>query len=101
MSASLKRMDDPIAIGWIKENRHTGAKEPMVRLNQKLRGYFGYYRITLNIRKLNSYYEQTKRKLHKWLNRGGGKQCWDWEKIIQLTNGWIRLLKPKIYHSYV
>jgi len=96
MSASLKRMDD-----WIKVNRHIGVKELIVRVNQKLRGYYGYYGITFNSRKLNSYYEQTKRKLHKWLNRCGGKQRWDWEKVIKLTTEWIPLLKPKIYHSYV
>lgn len=96
MSASLKRMDD-----WIKKNRHIGVKELIERLNQKLRGYYGYYGITFNNRKLNSYYEQTKRKLHKWLNRRGGKQRWNWEKVIKLTVEWIPLLKPKIYHSYV
>jgi RNA-directed DNA polymerase len=96
MSASLKRMDD-----WIKLNRHIGVKELIVKVNQKLRGYYGYYGITFNNRKLNSYYEQTKRKLHKWLNRRGGKQHWDWEKVIKLTTEWIPLLKPKIYHSYV
>lgn len=96
MSASLKRMDE-----WIKENRHIGVKELIGRVNQKLQGYYGYYGITFNNRKLNSHYEQTKRKLHKWLNRRGGKQCWDWKKVIKLTTEWIPLLKPKIYHSYV
>lgn len=96
MSASLKRMDE-----WIKENRHIGVKDLIERLNQKLRGYYGYYGITFNRRKLNSYYEQTKRKLHKWLNRRGGKQRWDWEKFTKLTTEWMPLLKPKIYHSYV
>ena len=101
MSASLKRMDDPIAIGWIKENRHIGVKELIVRLNQKLRGYYGYFGITFNRRKLNSYYEQTKRTLHKWLNRRGGKHRWDWEKFTKLTAEWIPMLTPKIYHSYL
>ena len=78
-------MDDPIAIGWIKENRHIGVKELIVRLNQKPRGYYGYYGITFKNRRLKSYYEQTKRKLHKWLKRRGGKQRWKWKKVIQLT----------------
>jgi RNA-directed DNA polymerase len=95
MSASLKRMDD-----WIKMNRHVGVKDLIVRVNQKLRGYYGYYGITFNIRKLKSYYEQTKRKLHKWLNRLGGKKHWNWEKVTKLTREWIPLLKPEIYHSY-
>jgi len=97
LSGSLKRLNE-----WIKVSRHVQIKELIARLNQKLRGHYGYYGITFNSRKLRSYYEQTKRKLYKWLNRRGGKhQVWNWEKITKLTEEWIPLLKPKIYHSYV
>lgn len=97
LSASLQRMDE-----WIKINRHVQIKELISMLNQKLRGHYGYYGITFNSRRVRSYYEQTKRKLHEWLNRRGGKRtAWNWAKITKLTEEWIPLLKPKIYHSYV
>jgi RNA-directed DNA polymerase len=97
LSASLKRMDE-----WIKLNRHGRIRELIEKLNIKLRGHYGYYGITFNSRKLNSYYEQTKRILHKWLNRRGGKRpVWNWEKFTKLTKEWIPLLEPKIYHSYL
>lgn len=97
LNGSLKRMDE-----WIKMNRHVPTKVLITRLNQKLRGHYGYYGITFNSRSLSSYYKQTKRKLCKWLNRRGGKrQVWNWEKITTLTEEWIPLLKPKIYHSFV
>src|SRR5678810_587219 len=87
---------------WIKVSRHVQIKELIARLNQKLRGHYGYYGITFNSRGLRSYYEQTKRKLYKWLNRRGGKgQIWNWEKITKLTEEWIPLKKKKIYHSYL
>jgi RNA-directed DNA polymerase len=94
--ASLKRMGE-----WMKMNRHVRIRELIAKLNQKLRGHYEYYGITFNSRKLNSYYEQVKRRLHKWLNRRGGKQpVWTWEKISKLTKEWMPLLEPKIYHSY-
>lgn len=97
LSASLKRMDE-----WIKVNRHGRISELIVKLNQKLRGHYGYYGITFNSRRVNSYYEQTKRTLHKWLNRRGGKRTvWNWEQFSKLAKEWVPLLEPKIYHSYL
>ena len=95
LSGSLKRMGE-----WIKKNRHGHIGVLIAELNQKLRGHYGYYGITFNLKKVRSYYEQTKRILHKWLNRRGGKQNWKWERFSQLIKEWIPLLKPKIYHSY-
>ena len=69
-------------------------------LNQKLRGHYAYYGVTFNIRRLNSYYYQTRRLLHKWLNHRGGKRVWTWEKVASLTDKWMPLEKPRIYHSY-
>lgn len=96
LSGSLKRMGE-----WIKKNRHGYIGVLIGELNQKLRGHYGYYGITFNNRDVRSYYEQTKRILHQWLNRRGGKQNWNWEKFTKLTKEWIPLLKPKIYHSYL
>ena len=95
LSGSLKRMSE-----WIRKNRHGHIGVLIEELNQKLRGHYGYYGITFNLKKVRSYYEQTKRILHKWLNRRGGKQNWKWERFSQLIKEWIPLLKPKIYHSY-
>jgi hypothetical protein len=96
LNASLKRMHE-----WIKLNRHKHFIPVLItKLNQKLRGHYGYYGITFNARRISSYYHQTKRMLHKWLNRRGGKRIWTWEKIIKLADEWIPLEKPRIYHSY-
>ncbi|WP_208394792.1 reverse transcriptase domain-containing protein [Mucilaginibacter gilvus] len=72
LNASLKRMHE-----WIKLNRHKHSIPVLIaKLNQKLRGHYGYYGITFNARRISSYYQQTKRMLHKWLNRRGGKRIW-------------------------
>ena len=85
---------------WIKLNRQGQIGGIIVELNHKLRGHYEYYGITFNSRSLNSYYEQTKGMLYKWLNRRGGKRVWDWQKFNKLINEWLPLLKPRIYHSY-
>jgi group II intron reverse transcriptase/maturase len=94
--AALKRMDE-----WTRNNRHKKVGEIIYLLNQKLRGHYGYYGITFNYIKVNEFYEQTKRRLHFWLNRRGGKRAWNWDRFTKLINDWIPLLRPKIYHSYV
>jgi group II intron reverse transcriptase/maturase len=86
---------------WIKQNRHRKLKELIPELNDKLRGHYNYYGITFNSKGVDSYYEQVKRSLQKWLNRRGGKSVWNWDRFNKLIKEWIPLLKPKIYHSFL
>ncbi|OQP44992.1 group II intron maturase-specific domain-containing protein [Niastella populi] len=82
LNASLKRMSE-----GIKLNRHKLSMPLLIAdLNQKLRGHYAYYGMTFNTRRLNSYYYQTKRLLHNWLNHRGGKRVWTLGKG-QKTNG--------------
>jgi group II intron reverse transcriptase/maturase len=85
---------------WIKENRHRKLKELIPELNAKLRGHYNYYGVTFNSKGINSYFEQVKRSLHKWLNRRGGKPVWSWGRFNQLIQEWMPLFKPRIYHSF-
>jgi hypothetical protein len=96
LNAALKRTEE-----WIRDNRHKMTITELIKgLNAKLRGHYGYYGITFNRRGIGSYYRQTLRKLQKWLNRRGGEKVWTWTRFIKLTNEWIPLEKPRIYHSY-
>ena len=96
LNASLKRMYD-----WIKKSRHRyPLPELIAELNLKLRGHYGYYGMTFNMRGINRYYQETKYILYKWLNRRGGKQVWTMERVTKLITEWIPLEKPRIYHSY-
>jgi len=84
---------------WIKENRHRRFKELMTELNVKMRGHYNYYGITFNNRGITCFYIQIRRRLHKWLNRRGGKTIWIWEKLVTLIEKWYPLLRPKLYHG--
>ncbi len=85
---------------WIKENIHMKLKELIPKLNAKLRGHYSYYGITFNSRGINSFYDQVKYILHKWLNRRGGKPVWNWKRFEKLILEWNPLCKPRIYHKY-
>lgn len=95
LKASLKRMYE-----WIKLNREGQPGGIIVELNRKLKGHYSYYGITFNSKMINSFYEQTKRMLFKWLNRCGDREAWTWKKYNQLINEWVPLARPKIYHGY-
>ena len=86
---------------WIKANRHRRLKELIPELNAKIRGHYNYYGMTFNDKGLYKYYLEVKRLLHKWLNRRGGKAVWNWVRFTKLTEEWMPLQKPKIYHSYL
>jgi group II intron reverse transcriptase/maturase len=95
MQASLHRIQE-----WIRHSRK-GTRELILALNVKLRGYYNYYGITFNSRRLHSFYYLVKRILHKWLNRRGGKPVWNWERFSKLITEWIPLLTPRLYHTYL
>lgn len=86
---------------WLKRNRHNRIRDIIRDLNVKLRGYYNYYGITFNSRRLAGYFHEVKTLLHKWLNRRGGKPIWNWERFTKLVHQWCPLLKPRIYHSYL
>jgi len=93
-----------LAIGrigvWIRNNRHLPLKDLITKINRRLVGHYNYYGITFNSRGLDKYFMAVKRLLYKWLNRRGGKRAWSWERITLLTEYYIPLTKPRIYHSY-
>jgi RNA-directed DNA polymerase len=84
---------------WIKENRHRKLKELMTELNVKMRGHYNYYGITFNRKGIYHFYAEIRSRLHKWLNRRGGKTVWTWERFFTLINKWTSLLAPKLYHG--
>jgi RNA-directed DNA polymerase len=86
---------------WIKENRHQKISQLIKEVNVKIRGHYNYYGITFNSRGISKFYRQVKYRLHKWLNRRGGKAVWNWKRFDKLINEWLPLLRPKIYHSYI
>ena len=70
--------------GWLKSNRALTTPDIIQKTVGKLRGHYGYYRITDNSQGINAYYYEVRGMLYKWLNRRGKRGCYSWEKFTKL-----------------
>ena len=84
---------------WCKVNRHMPVAQQWLILCQKLRGHYGYYGITGNIRSLRGYCLQVKRSWRKWLNRRTRGKHMPWDRFNRLLERYP-LPEPKIVHRY-
>lgn len=84
---------------WCKENRHMSVAEQWAMLCLKLRGHYGYYGITGNIRSLRSFCLQAKRSWRKWLNRRSRGKHMPWDRFNRLLERYP-LPEPRIVHRY-
>lgn len=95
LKASLHRMNQ-----WMKSNRNKPVEQLIYELNRKLRGHYGYYGVTFNYPALNPYHHKTRRMLHKWLNRRGGKPRWCWDRYTGELLRQYPLEQPRIVHQF-
>ena len=80
---------------WCKSNRNIRMSDLFYRLNAKLRGYYNYYGIIGNFESLNSFFDQAKKMLFKWLNRRSQRKSLTWTGFIELLKQY-RIQKPRI-----
>lgn len=69
---------------WIKKQRHSKLKNLMATLKKKLQGYWNYYGVIGNSKRLGQYYYQVSRILFKWLNRRSQKKSFTWNSFNRL-----------------
>jgi group II intron reverse transcriptase/maturase len=83
---------------WCRNNRHKPIREQWKTLCAKVRGHYGYYGITGNIRALVRFLYQVRRRWRRWLNRRHSRSSLTWEKFQSLFER-CPLPIPKIVHS--
>ncbi len=85
---------------WLKGIRNrTKLEEWWEMLAIKLLGYYRYYGISGNMRRLQKFYWRTLNLVYKWINRRSQKGSYNWERFCR----WLKyhlLPKPKIYLFY-
>lgn len=83
---------------WCRANRHKPMREQVEKLGQKLKGHFGYFGITGNIRRLEEFRWRVIRQWRYWLNRRGRAPSMPWERMKRLLSVWY-LPPARIVHS--
>jgi len=90
---SVQRIDQ-----WCRKNRHSPIREQWKKLCEKVRGHYGYYGITGNIRALDRFLVQVYHSWRRWLNRRNNRRYSVWKKI-NLLFARYPLPSPNIVHS--
>lgn len=80
--AGMQRMRD-----WIRENRHRPLQQTMKSLGARLQGTWNYYGLIGNYRRMQLFYQETNRTLHKWLNRRSQHRSLSHEAVDRLFEG--------------
>jgi len=83
---------------WCCSNRHKPIREQWKELCVKVRGHYGYYGITGNIRSIRKFRYQVERSWRRWLDRRNSKRSFTWEKFKDFLVR-FSLPIPKIVHS--
>ncbi|MBU3194855.1 group II intron maturase-specific domain-containing protein [Clostridium algidicarnis] len=89
--ASIKRLGE-----WLKDNRTLPLTLLMKKLKQKLVGYYRYYGITDNSKKLDNFRYLVRRLTFKWLNRRSQRRSYNWISFDRMFN-YFNIPKAKIY----
>jgi len=94
LNRALERVNE-----WCRENRHEKLRYQVEKLGLKLKGHFGYYGITGNLRSLEAFRWQVIRQWRYWLNRRDRDHgSMSWERMQRLLAFWY-LPPAKVVHS--
>ena len=81
---------------WIAQMRTLPLSEIIKKLNQMLVGYYHYYGITDNYKRIDNFCYQVRRSLFYWLNRRSQKKSYNWDAFNEMLKE-CPLAYPKIY----
>jgi group II intron reverse transcriptase/maturase len=84
---------------WLKRHKELPKKILFARLNRKLRGYYQYYGIRGNYRRMSSFLYYVTRNLYKVLNRRSQRQSYNWQGLSEMIK-YFGILQPRIYHAF-
>lgn len=81
LSRALKRIN-----AWCRANRHRPVSWQWEALSSKLRGHYGYYGITGNMRSVELFRWQVERLWRRWLDRRSAKARMTWARFAALSS---------------
>lgn len=85
---------------WCRKNRHLPIAIQHEKICRKLKGHYGYYGITGNMRGMKRYLYEVTRTWLKWLRRRSWRgNRLNWDKFNILLADHFPLPQPKVVHS--
>jgi len=69
---------------WLKESRHKKIRTVMASLSRKFRGYWNYYGVIGNMKRLANFQWRCTRLLYKWLNRRSQRKSYTWKGLLDM-----------------
>lgn len=94
MSASLAKFKE-----WLKKNCRLPKHILFTKLNRKLRGYYNYYGIRGNYKKLSTFVYHVTQAFFKWLNRRSQRKSYNWRGFKDLVKD-FGIAQPRICHAF-
>jgi group II intron reverse transcriptase/maturase len=83
---------------YCRANRNEALETQWKALKQKMRGHYGYYGITGNMRQLANYAYESERIWRYWLNRRSRQRDMPWKRFVRILVRYP-LPRPRIVHS--
>jgi len=77
---------------WIKTHRHWKLRRIMKTLRAKLRGTWNYDGLIGNYRRMKLFYDETCRRVYKWLRRRSQRQRLNWPAFNRML---VRFQVPR------
>jgi RNA-directed DNA polymerase len=82
---------------WLSRNLHLSIDDQHVALSQRLKGHYGYYGVSGNLRALWSFRRLVDRAWRYWLDRRSQKAKMIWPRFMRLLSR-LPLPDPRIVH---
>lgn len=83
---------------WCRDNRHEGLRIQVEKLGLKLKGHYGYYGLTGNLRSLEKFRNAVIAHWRYWLNRRDRSESMSWERMHRLLEIWY-IPPARVVHS--
>lgn len=82
---------------WCRSNRHLSIREQHAALVRKVRGHYGYFGVTSNIRALVNFVDRVRKLWRRWLDRRSHRARMDWDRMNLLLRRYP-MPAPRIVH---
>jgi group II intron reverse transcriptase/maturase len=83
---------------WLKVNRTLPIEELMYAINKSLIGYYNYYGVPTNLKRLDDFRKRIEEIIFEVLNKRSQKRSFTWDEFNRRVLARYPLIRPRIYN---